>query len=183
MSGKDPEYDRWIDQALDDYAAPRDEDTPRRIVAGTMRRVEDWRSRRRRVQLFGLAGALAFACALIITFSLKLPPGMQPAPVSSASAMSLKPPTIAYMQTESDSAPVRHHLVKAVRQKVDPPKLNQFPTPIPLSREEQSLVVRANTPHLTSRQVEQWNQQPQAPIKITALQVADLQVKPLDLTK
>ncbi|WP_446742967.1 hypothetical protein [Silvibacterium acidisoli] len=190
MSGRDPEldkWDQWIDPALEEYAASRDEDSPRRITAGTMRRIGDWRSRRRRIRFLEFAGGLAFACALAAVLLLHTR-SVSPVPVTTvASETRSAPPEFHYAPHETPATPVRRRQASLVRkQGGEPrqaaPRLDQFPVPSALSSEERTMIAFTSRSHVTAQEVRQLQFGAPRPLKTPPIETPEIQTAALRIS-
>lgn len=183
MAESDPELEKWIDQALATYTDPHDDAVSYRINAGTLDRIDHWRRRRRRVRLFGLAGALGFACALIVVLLLRPSFNVQ-VPAAIHTTASLAAPAVHPVPAVVHPVPVSERRPAPMKRsavlQAEAPKLDQFPTPYPLSAEEQAMVVFASLP---GKQLKQLEQGPPTPIQIPSVKIPALQIKVLDVSQ
>jgi hypothetical protein len=167
------EIDEKIDAALRSYAEPRAAPESRVVLARVLERAREkrspgWGRWAWLIPAAGCAAALVLAAAWLLR-----------APAAPQIAWTPKAPGVVSIATAPDQAlPPRAaaRAVSASGERVQrPPKLDMFPTPTPLSREEQQLVAFLNqTPPAVAKQIAEAQQHIDDPITISPITIRPL---------
>jgi len=190
-SGQDQELDNLLDAALASYAQPEPSPglTPRILAAA--------RDLDRRRTLRWLPWAIpALAAALFITIVLIHRPAAPRAPSQPAADLSASrgsapaPPTApghSVVETPPHLRPPQRVITRSIPTVVPMspslPRQDVFPTPVPLSREEQAVVALVNRDSPDSKALAQQITQPDAqgqPQPIEPLRIAAIHIPPLN---
>ena len=181
------EMDRLLDSALSTYATPRPglEDRVLRSLAAT--RAMDSENRRPRSARRWLSWAIAvpIAAAIVLLFLLAR---WTPAPPHNYahSVPQFQRPATPLEQPQSSKVRAPSRAVHPVRRRATPapefairrdlPKQNIFPSPQPLSSEEQALVALAQAPEPVRQSLIEAQNNDEGPITISAIQIQPLKV-------
>lgn len=163
-------YDRLLDEAIARYADPAEAPSPRLAAARVNAAIRSQRMRRRR-WLAILIPATAAVLLTVFAFRSAQPPRhptadrRQPQPLQENPALAIVPPPAV------NAVVMRHRSKEAETGSLRVlPKLDQFPSPHPLTQEEAAFVhVAANRPNTGAalRTVDQ------------PIEIADIEIKPL----
>ena len=173
MRNRDNELDKILDEALRSYADASETVSSQLLITGVMESLQQYR--RRRLWIFALTPALA--CLLLIAFLL-------PHSVQRVHNVKMATPAIHQdrpVQQTAVAAPLHaptatHRRFRSVTTIHRLQKLEQFPSPHPLSKQEQLLAdfVEHASP-ATALAIATQQQQP-----IQPLQISRLKIPPLD---
>lgn len=168
----DPDFDAKLDEALASYADPVGAGDPRVLMARVLTAIETKRQQRRWWLSLALA-APVMACGLLAVLLVHRPfrPANQPVPVFHAAL-----PTASLMETarvECVHVPSQQSREKRL------PKLEQFPTPAPLTEQERLLIQFAGqAPKSTQQQIANMQKQSDEPLRIADLTIPKLDSNP-----
>lgn len=187
------EFDRLLRSSLETYADPgADMDLAERVLARIAAEGEHERTRRanRTRRIVRWAIALPVAACLIIAIVLLVAKPWHHSADSANEAHATLPkstdadrdvpagtlPTVASRRSES-SSPSRHSSRAAVAASAKRlPKLDVFPAPQPLTREEKELIAYvAHTPQAERQSLIEEQKQMDAPLSIAALEIQPLE--------
>ena len=178
LHDKDP-LDRMIDAALASYADPGSESG---LETRVLARIEGERRRRTLRGWFLWAGGLALAASLLLLFFSKVQVRRAPATIGDAphplTATESPAPKISVNPLPTPrprraSAPIQQHKRETLPQ---PPKLPVFPSPAPLSAEEEALVHLATRTTSDERKAILAAQQD----TVRPLHIASISISPID---
>jgi len=181
------EMDRLLDSALSTYATPRPglEDRVLRSLAVT--RARDSENRRfrstRRLLPWAIAVPIAAAIALLFLLIRETP---APPRNYAQSVRQFQRPATPLDQPQSSKVRAPSRAVHPVRRQAtaapeiairrDLPKQNIFPSPQPLSSEEQALVALAQAPEPVRQSLIEAQNKDEGPITISAIQIRPLKM-------
>lgn len=174
------ELDQLIDSALAGYAEPRP-GLEKRVLARVSGQMT--RSPRRRWILAAVA-APAIAALILFGYLVQRTPRSQPGQRAYVPAVTSEPavvttPTPPNAQRPASPERIRHtgHVVnRASNPSVSRPKLDIFPTPQPLTADEQALALfAAQAPEPQRKAFIEAQQQADAPIHIAAIRIQPLE--------
>ncbi len=195
MPPNEADFEKEFEQALASYSDPADAGLPFRILTA----IEAQQSRRRWLLIWGIA-APAIAC-LIIAFLLwptkrlhEIAPASGTAEVSKSPSVVLPEQPCAAVAKDKEHRTNAPHLQATIqRTKLQCPyperpcsrtsgrlpKLDQFPTPRPLSEQEKLLITFvAQTPPREQKAILEEQQRSNGPLRIAALSI-----QPIDINK
>jgi hypothetical protein len=177
MHESEIELDRKIDAALATYSDPAESLNSSALAARVLATA---REKQQGIQWWrwGLVAAVPALAALLILLYLPAKPKIEPVRLSMAAPPVVQQPVISPMP---EKLPVSHtevrtsHASHVAAPSQEPPKLDVFPTPRPLSEQEKLMVAFVQSAPQEAQKQAAQDSEPIQPITI-----ADLTIPPLD---
>jgi hypothetical protein len=168
----DPDFDAKLDEALASYADPVGAGDPHMLMAGLLTAIEV-KQQQRRWRLSLAFAAPVLACVLLAVYFVNHPfrPMKQSIPAFQAHLPPASPTQVQNVE--------RVHMSAIHSQAKRLPKLDQFPTPAPLTEQERLLIQFAGqASESTQQQVAKMQKQSDEPLRIADLMIPKLDFNP-----
>ncbi|HYK34961.1 hypothetical protein [Alloacidobacterium sp.] len=170
----DFELDAKFEQALTSYADPAKAGDPQALTRRVLVALEERRQHYWWVRLTIAAPALA--CLLLVAFLTQRQHQSANQTTTRAVQVPATPPILPSASTAEVSHVEQVHVTAARHAQKHLPKLDQFPTPTPLTEQEQLLIqFSGQAPTSTKQQIAKTQKESDAPLRI-----ADLTIPKLD---